>query len=248
MPSDDLQTCFTFHRQRGHIASDAIKLARDDVSAGKHRYPRMYANYNGVNPAFKSGRTMLHWIEWPEEIGLRKVGFADKVYKGIEHTGWYTDDDGARETMRGIVYQWPARNGKPRFIGGYADPCNTDKDGNGPAALSFETFDDAEWAARHADSVAEYAAEMERDYNRAWQAGQKFSDLGGEITTARQACLALIRETKAACEAITQYAAIKATIRTQVQEYLADIRRARKKRDELESSYGRESAFNDGQS
>lgn len=240
----ELATCFRYHRQFGKSAMRAIELAREDIANGKTRYPRESYRF-GENSPFKSGGDSLRWIERPAEIGLRKVGFADQVYKGIEHNGWYTDDEGDRETMRGIVYQFPARDGKPRFVSGYADPCNTDKEGNRPAALSFEIFDDEKEAARNADSIANYAAEEERDYNRAWQAGRKFEELGDDISRARKACLSLIRETKAACEAIKQYAGIKATIRAAVAEYVSDIRKAQKERDKLERDFGDEAAFKD---
>lgn len=244
----DLKECFRYWRQLGYSASEGIAKARADVAAEENRYPRHSygmlregANFNGVNPVDRDG---LVWVEWPSDIGLRKVDFADKIIR-LGHTGWFTEDDGMNgETMRGIVYQFPARGGKPRYVSGYADPCNADKHGNGPARLAlYDVTDDKDDAARDADHIAERQADKERDYNRAWQAGNQFCGRNEQIKDARRACLALIAETRAACEAITGYAAIKAAIRARVTSYLDEIREAREERDRLQSDYGREEGF-----
>lgn len=235
---NDLWDSYRYHRQRGCTANYALTLARQDVAANKTRYPS--SGGVNVNPPFQAYGETMRWIETPSHIGLRTVGFADEIDRSIKHTGWYTDDDGDMETVRGIVYQFPARDGKPRYVYGFADPCN-----DGPACLSLDETDDKTQAARWADDIARKYGESEREYRRAWDAGRRFEELGDDIAAARKSCLALIREAKAACETLTSFAAIKATIRANVISYRDDIAKARAKREKLLSEYGEAAGFKD---
>lgn len=232
---------YRFRRRKAN-ATDAIRMARADIEAGKGKkygYSELIGGMRG-GASSKSGSDMLFWCERPGDY-MRLVGFADEIAK-LGHRGWYTHDDGdPDEILRGVVYQLPSRKGKLQFMYGYADPNN-----DGAARLSETIADDKDDAARWADSVAEYAAEEECDYNRAWQAGRRFDEAGEEVKTLRGECLALIRETKAACDALTNYTAIKATIRSEIASYVNQIRELREERAKLEDDYGRSPAFREG--
>jgi hypothetical protein len=149
-----------------------------------------------------------------------------------------SDDNDTGETARGVVFQLPGRDRKPRFISGIADPNN-----DGCAILSLEIFDDKEDAARNADSLAEMYADKERDYQRAWCAGQEYSELGESIAQDRRDVLALIREVKANCTTLDSMPRVRAEIESAILEYLNETATRRDKRAELLRDYGDESAF-----
>lgn len=150
----------------------------------------------------------------PGAVGLRFVGFADDlVGRGIEHRGWYTDADGFGEVLRGAVYQLPARDGRARYLAAYREGSYgrrgwTDTAEPGAAAIAcrevFETERDGDAveaageAARRADSIAETAAEREREYNDAWQAARRWSDLADDIAAARTEARQLVADMRAA--------------------------------------------------
>lgn len=100
--------------------------------------------------------------------------------------------------------------------------------------------------AHWADRLAERSAESARDYNRAWRAGRRFEELGDDVAEARSACLALIREARAACLSIAALPAVKAALRARVESLVDDIREAREERAQLLADYGREPAFTEG--
>ena len=151
------------------------------------------------NPVFKmeNSRRAVRWCEDTARAGLRFVAFADEINSFINHTGWFTDDDGySGETLRGAVWQLPAHNGAARFVGGYIDPCN-----DGAALIDIDVFEDesardnygenpreldgAKDAARCADSLAEWCAEEQREHNRQWQASRDIENKREEIEAAR---------------------------------------------------------------
>ena len=72
----------------------------------------------------------------------------------ISHSGWFTDDHGDSEKIRGIVVRLP----HGRFMAGWSM-------GEGMASsLDPDVYDDIIDAARAADSIAEDAADREREY------------------------------------------------------------------------------------
>jgi hypothetical protein len=182
--------------------------------------------------------TALRWFEHADR-DFRRVGFADEINRYIRHCGWFADDC-QDSVLRGVVYRLPTRQGKPAFLYGYADPWN-----DGAALLALKTADNESDAARWADRIAELEAEKERDYQEAWQAGNRYRDLADEIASERKSCLALIREAKAACESICRLPAVKAALRSTVESHLEAIRDARKQRAKLLDGYGHTAAFND---
>ncbi len=92
------------------------------------------------------GQPFTRW-RWCDEVaGVR-----------IDHTGWFTDDYGDSEKIRGIVVALP----HGRFLAGWSM-------GEGMASsVDADLYDTAEDAAYAADSMAESAAEDEREHQAA---------------------------------------------------------------------------------
>lgn len=82
--------------------------------------------------------------------------WCDKVdYATIRHTGWFTDEFGDSEKIRGIVLRLPNNRG---FLAGWSM-------GEGMAStVDCDIISDEVDAAYQADSMAERDAENERDY------------------------------------------------------------------------------------
>ena len=229
----DLQTCYRFHRQRGNKPAVALANARQDVAKGKNRY--VPGPTECGKPFAAYGETGMRWVENAGRI-MRKVGFADDIIN-LRHKGWYADDN-CDETIRGVVYQLPTRNGKLQFAYGYADPIN-----DGAACLSFDLIDDKDTAAHWADGIAEREAEEQRDYNTAWQAGRQYDDLGDNVKAMRAECLDLIGEAKGLRDTLCATTAVKQTIVQRIASYVRDIRSARRKRAELIEAFGAQAGF-----
>lgn len=145
----------------------AIKCAREAMTPreGLPNGTASAVGYNSFFPAsgigapFKVASDLCRWIEKPSDFGLRFVGYANKVApRSVRRGGWSMDDDGCSgDVARGVVFQFPARNGRPRFVAGIADPYN-----DGPAVVSFDVTDCETTAAHWADQLAERYAEKER--------------------------------------------------------------------------------------
>lgn len=159
--------------------------------------------------------------------------------------GWHTDPYG--DVFRdgsglcfGVVYQLPARKGAARFVAGY-EFGGVD---GGPSldlknVYTVECEESAESGAYHsgavaaADSLAQNAAEKEREYQTAWQAGSQWAAAHEESTDARRDALDLLKERRAARAAGPEFPTICATIRAAVKGHLATIRAARDRMAEL---------------
>jgi hypothetical protein len=235
MPNDAIKSAYRYHRQTRPTLSArrALEYAHDDARNNVKRYTSSTHYASVVNPPFRSGSTTLRWIERPESIGLRLVGFADEISRNIDHKGWYTNEFcDSSETLRGIVFQWPSRHGVERYVYGYADPDN-----EGAAALCFDVTDDKNDAARWADSIAEYAAGEEREYQAASSARFQFDELGEDISDTRKSALRLIAELKAKRRALCDAPAIIAALRSDIEQMLDSIREARERRVTLENEF-----------
>lgn len=258
-PSIEALTAWAFraHRRAGKPACAALELARADAAGGKHRYSTHKAGYGTSGRAWSAfGESHMRWIENPSVAGLRFVGFADDLAR-IGHNGWYlSDDNWTGETVRGVVFQMAARDGRAQYVAGYDNAINGAADRGGPVALSFdeifegEQFDESDsdaksGAARRADGIAEAMAESERDYNRAWEAGNRFVEIGETVAETRRAALALIAEIKAKREAICDGPAIVAALRDRLEAMLDDIKAARVERAELANGFDHTDAFRD---
>ncbi len=247
---------YKYHRQRGRNATDALRLARDDISAGTKRY----MSASGWNPQWSAfGEPHMRWIENPAACGLRFVGYADDLTR-LNHSGWWLDDDGM-EPAHGIVYQLPARRGRPIFVCGYADPHNGRKgrEWENPAALSFDVIygesgyfstspidnPDAADAGRFADRITEIMAEAEREYQEVYRARHDFEDCGTEIIETRRGALDLIRDIKKLCPDLAEYSAASAALRSRLESMLESIRELRDQRETLVCDYGSRDGWND---
>ncbi len=222
-------------------ASKAIAAARVAIAA-RRTTAAVYASCipaANVGAAFRVGAYVCRWIERPADAGLREVGAADSVApRSVRHKGWYLDDDAQDETARGAVFQLPARKGVPQFVAAVLDPFN-----DGPAIVAFDDItDDAVTAAHWADQLAERYAENEREYSRAANARAHFDDLHSDIVSNRREALALIAEAKESRGSFGPK--VCATVRAAVESLLRDIRKARAKRDRLESTFAGNAGWN----
>jgi hypothetical protein len=181
-------------------ARDSLAKARATVQANRPSVApyasgaQVWAGLGGSDGAtFQAyGESACRWIEDPESKGLRLLGLAHEVGKAgycyssdaVEHRGWFMDSDGC-ETVCGVVYQLPGKDGRARYLAGYADPYNAESNGNGPALLSMEIYTgepvDSEYdpdsvlrdVARAADGIAERMAESEREYQEGFDLGKQ---------------------------------------------------------------------------
>ena len=191
-----------------------------------------------INPVSSDG---LRWIENVSK-GWRLIGYADELNRSIQHTGWFTDEDGMGETLRGIVYKLPSRKGSPVYAVGYADPYNDDC-----ARLEIVTHcDDDSEAASYADSIAERAAETEREYQSAWQLGREYADASETIVANRETRKTLFAELRT----VTLPPTICETIREKIKSTRRNIREALDTQRRITSDYVMRgdllSAFADG--
>lgn len=205
---------------------------------------------DATGAAAHRGERLAH-INRPEAFGFRLVGrVVPESYGGRdtwdtrESCGWHTDPHGdvfrdGTGLCYGLVYQLPARNGRARFVAGYefggCDGGPTLDLGNiyeseSAGNCSYEGaqgHDDARDAARAADSMAQAAAEREREYQSAWQLGRAYDDAREEIETARREALELLAERRKARALGDGFPAVCAAIRGRVREALATIAAAR---------------------
>lgn len=208
---------------------------------------------DATGAAARRGERLAH-VSRPEAFGLRLVGRVTPESHGGRDTwdtrescGWHTDPHGdvfrdGTGLCYGVVYQLPARKGRARFVAGYefggTDGGPTLDLGNVYESASAENcsyegargHDDARDAARAADSMAERAAEKEREYQTAWALGRIYEEAGEEIEAARRDALELLAERRKARALGDGFPAICATIRGQVRAALATIEAARETR------------------
>lgn len=235
----------------GTRAIDALTLARADVASGKARYPAPMTGHKmrAGHDADKPGSV---YVENPESFGLRLVGRVQAdtprgdVWDSRDSSGWYDNPHGESRggsgLIYGLVYQLPARKGQSRFVAAYQNGCN-----DSGALIDFGTVytsepggtwgsaqddDAARDAARAADSMAEKAAESEREYQTARRAGSDYAQEAETIAEARQEALAILSERRAV-KGKGNYPALCAAIRSQVESLLATIAEARTKRADL---------------
>lgn len=141
----------------GLKASYALKLAREGVERKTVAETSGYAGKNGDTP--------IRYWESKAQVPFRFTGYADEVAARIGHKGWYCDQFQDR-TLRGIVFQLPARNGVTQYVPGYEE-----SDGWSVVLYLDRLEEESRDAAYAADSLAERMAEQEREYNESWQAG-----------------------------------------------------------------------------
>lgn len=240
--------------------------AREDVEAGKRRYPSeggpAVSWQENENPRSSE---RLAYVESPEKVGLRLVGRVTvncdaDIWDNNEKSGWFTDPHGdvfkdGTGLCYGLVYQLPGKDGKSRFVAGYQfggveggpmvdfgtvfeEPAAEYVDSQWGGYWNYQDnprkMDAALTAARSADSMAKRAAEEEREYNRAWQAGAFYADCKGEMEESKRTIRELLAERRAAKVAgLSGYDKICTAIRRVVSNALGDIADAREKMRQL---------------
>lgn len=143
-----------------------------------HRYAWM-GDTHGLSGAIAHKRQSGERIDSVSApIGMveawRDVGTAADIL-GRRYGGWYADAH-RDSTYTGHVWQLPARDGVPQYVAGY-----TESDGTGYVVLEHDgrgliLYADKEDAARAGDSLAESAAERDREYDERWQEASSEND------------------------------------------------------------------------
>ena len=249
-PEQIRSASYAWWRRQGRTAKDALALMRADVAAGTVRFPRHHPDANPDLAAY--GERRLRWIENPGALGLRSVGLAHEIGRAhphcngaaVSHTGWFVDPDGHGEVVCGVVYQMSGRDGRARYLAGYADSWNCDKDGRGPALLCLEPMVgesvDTKWcfdsilreAARRGDRIAERMAKEERTYAEAHEAGRVARQSGREMRKVASRYTGAVRAVRAVFRnrhaiEVADARLVLNVLAGQVRRLLADLEEAR---------------------
>lgn len=184
---------------------------------------------------------------WTEEDSAFRGTLAahDVRGAGVEHRGWFTNPDG--ESFRdgsglcwGVICQLSGRKGLERWVAGYQfggveggpSLVLTTVYTSPPSGFSYEDSDAKGDAARAADSMAERAAESEKEYQTAFRAGSDWSDKGEELERIRGKLLKAIPEFKAA-HMPNETPTLDSMFRRQVSDLLAKRSELMQERQEL---------------
>lgn len=127
---------------------------------------------NGKEPIWYSHRE--YFPEQEAHDVIRNAG------RRMDHTGWYTDNDG-NELAVGIVVKFPHN----RWVAGYR------WDSNGERVYFPEIFDSAEDAARAADHHAERFAEDAREHDAKFREASRLEDENEDKLRRLKECIAL---------------------------------------------------------
>lgn len=269
--SPDLKTAFRWHMRNPtrvvgrhglgfprDRATHALELARADVAAGKRRY--------SSHPAIVRQRDGMAYIEKPESVGLRFVGrvqaecYRGNIWDNRDSSGWLTDPEGWHSRdgsglIWGEVWQLPGRKGQARFVAGYriggcdSGPCldlssvySEDSRDLWGCDAEPRNMDAARDAARTADSMAQHAAEEEREYQTAWQAGSRYSDESDSLAAAREELKGILAERRQV-KGQAAYPALCGAIKARVSALLSDIAENRRCMAELAAGDYRDLCF-----
>lgn len=192
------------------------------------------------NPPFSAhGENNLRWVENVDKAGLRLKGYVREsrhahgdYFASKPSLGWFTDNF-QDEALYPVVYQLPARNGKPRFVYGYADPNN-----EGAALLSFDACDDENDAQRWACSMTKAFAEDAREEDAKFQAEQQTESLRETITELRKEFLELCAEARKACRAMPEmFPSIRKTVEGRLRAIVAERTKAFERIETLTDDY-----------
>jgi hypothetical protein len=230
-------------------AASLVSLWRDvtnapAVSYGAGTWQGNAGGFNAMNGGKRGG--LFHAHDDDAQGVFREVWDSADCVR-MNHTGWYDNPHG--ESFRdgsGLCLGMAARlagGGPARYVAGYRFGGNEDNGtfdmgtvytATGRDESDLESARDD--AARAGDSMAEQAADTERDYQTAWQAGRQWADLGEQITTARRDALAILAERRDAQAVYSNphgFPTLCNAIRGKVTEYRDAIRTARDERAEL---------------
>ncbi len=182
MPTNVLISAYRYHRI-GSPPRAALIAARADVASGVERHASASV---GWNPEHKGAR----YVDSLYHAGLRFAGFADEIIDRVGHKGWHADSDQGEVngTYRGAVFQIPGNNGRNRYFAGYTESLNRGY------VIDVSSFTEGfrgnmydpvkDHMAKLADRFAETCAERERDYQQAWEAGNRYAELHTELGAA----------------------------------------------------------------
>jgi hypothetical protein len=128
----------------------------------RHKFKVSTSYYGSPTPNLGRNDTFGFYLDSDFAPGLRWQ-WCDQACPGIDHTGWFTDED-QHDTLRGIVYRLPHGRG---FLAGWA------MQGMGECVTIWREVHKCERdAARMADEHARVAAEQEREYREKQQADE----------------------------------------------------------------------------
>jgi hypothetical protein len=149
----------------------ALRLENPDNwrEARRYGFHNAAAAYATLDQGSNDDRPVWYCHTGPE---FRDERYADEVYSGIRHKGWFTDAQ-MYDVARGIV----GRLTHGRFIAGYELSMNDER------VYYPDVFDDETDAARAADEHARIIGEQESDYARGFQ---EMQELESEIETRAQ--------------------------------------------------------------
>lgn len=244
--NEALLNAYKFHRRNRAKASrpsimnatQALQYARDDVAAGRARYPSESGpavSWQANDNPRSSER--LAYVEEPEKAGLRLVGrvMADcggrnGIWDTRDDSGWFTDPHGdvfkdGTGLCYGLVYQLPGKDGKSRFVAGYQfGGCD-----GGPMVDFGTVFE---------EPAAEYVASQWGGY---WNYQDNAQDMDAARTAARSADCMAQREAEEEREYQTAWQAgsLYASTKEEADGHKAEIRRYLASRRELKAEAAR---------
>lgn len=160
-------------------------------------------------------------------IPVRSIRFCDDVAR-IDHKGWYVDDDGCRGVVRGIVADLP----HGRFLSGYVE-----SDNDSYVLFTEDIFDNADDAARDADSEAEFYSEQCRELNARFDAMTQAESL---VESKESELCAAWEDYRAAWSAYLenpQHANAAIRARNWVKELICDLRAFRRELIDATEAY-----------
>lgn len=195
---------------------------------GAYGYKKRKAIYYNREWQPEHSRDYYRWVENVSD-GLREVGDSDDIVR-LRHTGWFVDNY-QDETVHGVVYQLPARNGVAQYVPAVNDPNN-----DNCAAVDFRSVtEDKEECARWADSMAESWAEREREYQAKEDAKIRIEEIEEEIKTLYTDFRDTARAIRADCDALQGIAVVRKLVRkewTRTKEQIHKLRAQRKRIEE----------------
>lgn len=188
----------------------ALEVAKE-LPAAYVKGREYYASAGNVGAAGPDG---VRHVADTRAAGLRFCAFTDSLPGRPRHGGvWYSDEDG-HTGNRGAVWQVTGKDGKARLVAGYIEVESRGREweemNEGSALIDFrhiitgpcpdsDAIDDLVCdAAGPADSMAEHAAEKEREYRAAYDRGYKAGERDNAIGEARRELLAILPDIRAA--------------------------------------------------
>lgn len=215
--------------------SAATKAATAMAEAAAHYYPgsRGYVGtWQSESGLFYCANPDLTFRNAQAAGGIRSHSYR------LDIPGGYYCDEYRDSLCVPYVAQLAGRDGRAFYVAGYQFSA-TDSGG-----VTFDLSrrfsapgDDFEtglvMAARAADSMAEAAANKEREYQAAWAAGSSWAELKETEGHARKEALAILKERRAVKGLGQSVPAICAALRVKVESLLETIQESRKERESL---------------